>query len=293
MFGYVLPLHCRLGEEDQKRYKAAYCGLCRSLKTRYGFRGRFLVNYDMTFLYFLLERATVETMERCSCPTRPFCKRDCMPNDAVMEYVADLTMLLSWWKLRDSAVDGGFFQKLASNMALWLYKKPYQKAAERQKEINDHFRSRLSLLRQLEDSHCGSIDRVADTFATLLSDCTPQKASQEEERILRTLLYHVGRYLYLVDALEDLPKDRNNNTYNPLAYRYSLVDDKLSQEDRDSLINTVEASIDIAASALELLPELPNRRILENIIYDGLPAVLKSVSNGSFRKRRSTNEGSV
>lgn len=293
MFGYVLPLHCRLSEEDQKRYKAAYCGLCRSLKTRYGFRGRFLVNYDMTFLYFLLQRTTVEAMERCSCPARPFCKRDCMPHDHVMEYVADLAVLLSWWKLQDGAGDGGFFRKLLCNTALWIYRKPYKKASEVRKDINDSFHRRLTQLQELESTKCSSMDRVADTFATLLSDCTPETASCEEKRILKTLLYHVGRYLYLVDALEDLPKDRKNNNYNPLSYRYSLVGDQLSQEDRAGLINTIEASIDMAASALELLSELPNRKILENIIYDGLPAVLKSVSNGSFRKRRSTNEGSV
>lgn len=293
MFGYVLPLHCRLREEDQKSYKAAYCGLCRSLKDRYGFRSRFLVNYDMTFLYCLLARDKVENMERCSCPARPFCKRDCMPNDSVMEYVADLTVLLSWWKLHDGVEDGGSFRKILCNTALWFYKKPYEQAAQRQKEINEKFRSGLARLRQLEDRQCGSIDRVADTFATLLSDCTPDNISKEENRILRVLLYHVGRYLYLVDALEDLPKDRKSGAYNPLAYRYSLVEDKLSQEDKESLTNTIEASIDLAASALELLPELPNRRILENIIYDGLPAVLKSVSDGSFRKRRPANEGSV
>ena len=55
MFGYVLPRKDKLSEEDFARYRAAYCGLCRSLKRNYGFHARFLVNYDMTFLYFLLK----------------------------------------------------------------------------------------------------------------------------------------------------------------------------------------------------------------------------------------------
>lgn len=293
MFGYVLPLHGRLSEEEKKYYKAAYCGLCRSLKVNYGFRSRFLVNYDMTFLYCLLQRTPEETMERCSCPARPFCKRDCVPNDSVMTYVADLTVLLSWWKLQDGVGDGGLFRKFLCKTALWLYGKPYRKASKRHEDINDSFRSRLKQLRELEEAKCSSMDRVADTFATLLGDCVPEDLPQEEQRILKFLLYHVGRYLYLVDALEDLPKDQERENYNPLAYRYQLKDGKLSQEDKDSLINSIEASIDLAASALELLSERPNRSVLENIIYDGLSAVLKSVSNGSFRKRRSKNEGSV
>ena len=76
MFGYVLPRRDKLSETDNARYRAAYCGLCRCLKQRYGFRARFLVNYDMTFLYFLLQKGEAKQPERCHCPARPFCKKD-------------------------------------------------------------------------------------------------------------------------------------------------------------------------------------------------------------------------
>ncbi len=286
MFGYVLPLLCRLKEGEQQRYKAAYCGLCNSLKVRYGLRGRFLVNYDMTFLYFLLEQTREEGLLKCSCPTRPFCKKPCMPNGETMAYVADLTVLLSWWKLQDSVADGGFFKKSLSRGALLLYRKAYRKASTLRGEENEIFRRQLELLSKLEDEECASMDRVADTFATLLKGCAPKDRSLSDLRILQTLLYHVGRYLYLVDALEDLPKDQKNGDYNPLIYRYYPIDGKLSEEDRNSLVDSIEASIDMAASALALLPTGANDEILHNIIYDGLSAVLKSVSRGEFRKKR-------
>ncbi len=286
MFGYVLPLLCRLKEEDKKRYKAAYCGLCNSLKVRYGTRGRFLVNYDMTFLYCLLEKQKEECLVSCPCFTKPFCKRDCMPNDDTMAYAADLTVLLSWWKLQDGVADSGFFKRILYRLGLWIYRKPYKKAADLQQEANRTFREQLMLLGELEEERCPSIDRVADTFASLLRGCVPETAVAEEKRILGTLLYHVGRYLYLVDALEDLPRDQKQGSYNPLLYRYAPVEGKLSAEDREGLLNTIEASIDIAASALELLPKGPNSEVLENIIYDGLPAVLKSVYEGKFRNRK-------
>ena len=292
MFGYVLPLLCRLSDEDQKRYKAAYCGLCHSLKVRYGTRARFLVNYDMTFLYCLLEEEQ-QCPTRCTCCARPFCRRECMPADDAMAYATDLTVLLSWWKLRDSVADGGLGKRLLSRTALWFYRKAYRKAASLREKENEGFCCQLAHLEELEKAMCPGMDRVADTFATLLKSCVPQGVSREERRILETLLYHVGRYLYLVDALEDLPNDEKKGRYNPLRYRYELLEGKLTEEDRDSLLHTIEASIDLAASALELLPRRPNSKILNNIIYNGLPAVLKSVSQGNFRKRRSINEGSV
>ena len=110
---------------------------------------------------------------------------------------------------------------------------------------------------------------------------------------MELLLYHVGRYLYLTDALEDLPKDLKQDHYNPLRYRYSLQDGVLSKEAKAQLLDTIDASISMAASAFELLEAREDRVILDNIIYYGLPAVLHSVAQGTFRKRGKRNEGSL
>lgn len=284
MFGYVLPRKDKLSETQQKRYKAAYCGLCRSLGESYGFKARFLVNYDMVFLYFLLRTGKGQETQKCFCPAHPFCKKECLRRDGIMDYAADLTVLLSYWKLLDAKQDGGFFQKIPASLALLLYRKSYRKAARHQEEANRVFERELSRLQKLEKGNCSSIDRTADAFAKLLKTC----AKGENEPVLRTrelLLYHIGRYLYLVDALEDLPKDLKRGRYNPLKYRYCLKDGNLSREDKEQLVNTIDASISMAASAFELLPSGDDREILENIIYYGLPAALQSVAKGEFRKR--------
>ncbi len=284
MFGYVLPRKDKLSEEQKKRYGAAYCGLCHSLKENYGFKARFLVNYDITFLYFLLQEGESKIPEQCACPARPFCRKPCLPRDEVMDYGADMTLLLSYWKLRDARQDGGFFRRLGAGLGLWLYKKDYKKAAGRQKEADEAFSRELEKLQGLEKGKCPSLDRPADAFACLLKVCARGK-NEAEKRAREFLLYHVGRYLYLVDALEDLPKDVKKDSYNPLRYRYELRDCQLSPEDKTQLLQSIDASISMAASAYELLPRSADSEILENIIYYGLPAVLNSVAQGSFRKR--------
>lgn len=285
MFGYVLPRRDKLSETDNARYRAAYCGLCRCLKQRYGFRARFLVNYDMTFLYFLLQEGEAKQPERCRCPARPFCKKDCLPSDGAMEYAADLSVLLSCWKLRDAERDDGFFRRAAAAFCLRVYRKAYEKASAARENENRVFAEQLARLSDLEDRCCESIDRAADAFATLLKACAGYHADEAVRRTKELLLYHVGRFLYLTDALEDLPKDNRSGAYNPLRYRYVLQDGKLSQTDREQFLETVDASISMAASAFELLPETADREILKNIIYYGLPAVLNSVAKGSFRKK--------
>ena len=256
MFGYVLPRKDKLSEEDFARYRAAYCGLCRSLKRNYGFRARFLVNYDMTFLYFLLKGGEKAPAERCFCPARIVCRKDCLTQDAAMVYAADMSVLLSYWKLRDAERDGNLPKRMAARMALGLYRRSYRKAARRHPEADRLFGEKLELLHGLEEAHCASIDRTADAFASLLKGCADFFPEEKERRAAELLLY-----------------------------RYCLKDGALPPEDKAQLLETMDASIGLAASALELLPPRTDGAILTNIIYYGLPAVLHSVAEGTFCKR--------
>lgn len=284
MFGYVLPGRDKLSEQALQRYRAAYCGLCRSLKKQYGFHARFLVNYDMTFLYFLLQREKKDA-SRCFCPARVFCKKNCLPDDEVMTYAADMSVLLSYWKLCDADSDGRFFKKLGAKSAKLLYRRAYRKAAKRLPDANAIFSEQLAKLKALEQAKCASIDRPADAFASMLRGCASFVTEERSRRTIEYLLYHVGRFLYLADALEDLEKDVKADAYNPLRYRYTLADGKLQEADKIQFLQSVDASIDMAASALELMDRSEDEELLKNIIYYGLSAVLKSVADGTFRKR--------
>ena len=290
MFGYVIPRKDLLTPEQKARYRAGYCGLCRALKQRFGFRARFLVNYDMTFLYFLLRGGEGADSCRCFCPANPFCRKDCLPVDGPMEYAADLTVLLSWHKLSDARRDGGFFTTLGARLGQLVYKRAYRKAAKARPTEDQTFTAKLEHLSRLEQENCASIDRAADAFASMLRICALGEKENLHRRPLELLLYHTGRYLYLTDALEDLPKDLKRDTYNPLRYRYELSAGKLSPGDRSQFLDTVDASISMVASAWELLEHGADASIVDNIIYYGMPAVLHSVDRGTFRKRGKKHE---
>ncbi|MFR1246231.1 MAG: DUF5685 family protein, partial [Oscillospiraceae bacterium] len=124
---------------------------------------------------------------------------------------------------------------------------------------------------------------TADAFASLLRDCAAHYDGRER-RPEQLLLYHVGRYLYLADALEDLPRDVRAGAYNPLRYRYGADGGTLDPADRAQLLETIDASISMACSAMELLDGRRDRELLSNILYFGLPAVLHAVAEGTFRK---------
>ncbi len=95
MFGYIRPRTQELKVREDTLYRAAYCGLCRCLGKRYGFPARFLVNYDMTFLYLLLSGQ--EACAACAphfCPANPLKKKACVPITPAMEYCAEICDIL-------------------------------------------------------------------------------------------------------------------------------------------------------------------------------------------------------
>ena len=284
MFGYIRPRREELRVREDQYYRAAYCGLCRCLGRRCGPLARFLVSYDVTFLYLLLARQEAEE-KPCFCPANPFRRRGCLMPDAAMEYAADVNLLLSYWQLDDARRDSRGLRRLGAALAQRLYRRAARRAALRQPELDALIRRQLEALRALEREHCPSMDRTADAFAVLLQHCAdamlPPQARPEQQ-----LLYHVGRYIYLTDALDDLPKDMKSGAYNPLRYRFSCGEAGLCDADRQYLCRSIDESIGLAATALELTQKQPGRAILENIVYLGMPAVLQAVEQGRFHANR-------
>ena len=54
MFGYVIANMDTLSQGARERYRAVYCGLCRTLGRQHGQLGRLTLTYDMVFLILLL-----------------------------------------------------------------------------------------------------------------------------------------------------------------------------------------------------------------------------------------------
>ena len=287
MYGYVRPDRSVLSGLDQQRFRAAYCGLCETLRRRYGLPARFAVNFDFTFLAMVLSRGGCSEWRRC--PAHPFHKRPCVCESEAMDAAADYTVILAWWKLKDSVRDEGFFRSLPSRLALLLLRRAYRTASKIRTEFSENTRRCLEELSRLEDSKTGSMDAAADCFARLLSFAA-ECGDGEDRRIRREIFYHTGRCVYLLDAADDLEKDMQNGSYNPLLLRFSCEGGKLSEEDTEQLRSTIRLSQHRAAAALALRPPDVWQPILENIVSDGLTLVTDMVLAGTWQRRKKTKE---
>ena len=130
MFGYVRPSDDRLTPADRETFRAAYCGLCHALGARYGLVGRMILNYDLTFLAMVLsDGAGEDCMRRCA--VHPLRKRCCTAGDPALDAAADMSVILTYWQLRDGVADHGFWCGLKYRIASVLLRPAYRKARER------------------------------------------------------------------------------------------------------------------------------------------------------------------
>lgn len=286
MFGYVRPRIDLLSREDQERYRAAYCGLCRALGKGYGLRARFLVNYDMTFLYLLRSVGAGEAdRRRCWCPAKVLGKKDCVLDREGFDPVAACTVILCVEKLRDNIRDSGFFKGLPYRLLALLFRRAYRRAARRLPDFAELTARQLAALHELETAQSPSIDATADSFARITAGCVGDLEDPALRRPMEQVLYQSGRFLYLADALDDLKEDCAKGDYNPLRFRFAVDNGALNAEDLAYLTQLIDSSVNLAGAALALLPEGGDSAMLENIVYLGFPAIFAGVKAGTFRSR--------
>lgn len=283
MFGYVRPPINSMSAEDNERFRHMYCGLCHTLRHRHGFAARFILNYDFTFLAILLSDGEEPVCQGARCVASPLKRRTyCTETDA-LALAADESVILAYWQLRDGVADHGFWGGLRYRFLSGLLRRSYRRAAALRPDFDASTRRQLNRLAQLEAGQCASIDQPADAFAQLLAEAASATNNPIKRRILHQMLYHIGRWIYLMDAADDLKQDRQSGSYNPLILRYKLSEDALDEASRSEFTETVDHSIHQIATAYELWDFGCWNNFLETIVYSGLFQVGKAVLDGTFQ----------
>lgn len=296
MFGYVRPLRGELKVKHFEQFKAVYCGLCHTLAGRYGPFARWILNYDFTFLAILLSPGAEPEYQRLRCAANPMTKKCVCAGTDALGLAADDSMILFWWKLKDSISDSPFPKSAVSRLLSLFFFPAYRKAVRLRPEFDRQTSGCLRELKALEEERCDSLDKPADTFARILSSAASGVEDPKRRRPLEQLLYHLGRWIYIVDACDDLAGDLEQGNYNPVALRYALSSSPITGEARSSLETTLRHSQSLMASAYELVDFGVWSDILGNMIYLGLPQVTRQVLDGNFRPpakfwdRRTENE---
>jgi len=245
-----------------------------------------ILRYDLTYLAILLSGpASPETDQACciSSPVRP---RTFVRTTDALDTAADLSVILAWHQLRDGVADRSFFRGLPCRCGARLLRGACQQAAARRPDFDRSVREQLDCLTVLEQIHSPSLDAAADAFACLLAGAAESEPNAGRRRVLHEILYHLGRWIYLVDAADDLSEDLASGNYNPVALRYGVTDGRLTGEARASFARTLDHSIHRIAAAYELADFGCWSPILEATFYTGLFQTGHAVLDGVFHKRK-------
>ena len=207
-----------------------------------------------------------------------------MAHTASLEVAADHSIVLAWWQLRDHIKDHGLLKSLPYRLAALFLRSAYRKASRCVPEFDASVQRHLSDLAAREREHCASLDQAAEPFAALMADIAAVAPDELHRRVMAEIFYHLGRWIYLVDAADDLKKDFEAGCYNPLRYRYGLTDGTLDEKTQQEVALSLDLSVHRMASAYALLERGVWSNILDSIFYESLYGIGNAVLKGTYHK---------
>lgn len=295
MFGYVTPLKAEMKIKDWARFKCYYCGLCCHIKKEFGNIPRMSLNYDMTFLGLLLDALNPEEIKvlKHRCVLHPTEKKTVIANNKALSYAAAMNISLFYYKLLDDVQDDKNIKSTLLSMLLLPYKRKFSSSIT---VINDSISQYLNKLSILENSKSfSSIDEICDPFSSLVGIIMrdyPYELNDDCPELRNTLYnlgYSIGKWIYLIDALDDLKSDIEKKKFNPLAFLYnkeSLSYDEFIELIKPKMEFTILNCGYTCRENLEKLNLARNKDILYNIIELGLMDKYINIIN----KTKNTNE---
>ena len=269
MFGYVVMNKPEIKFKDFDMYRSFYCGLCRELKERYGLSGQITLTYDMTFVILLLsglyEPPTKKGLTRCIVhPVR----RQPVRKNAITEYAADMNIFLTYYKCKDDWNDERSILGLAFGKFLERKEKKSEKLWSKKVQT---IVSCLDELSELEKENATDIDRVSGCFGRIMAEIFAYREDVWEPT-LRRMGFYFGKFIYLLDAYDDVEEDVKKGNYNPFSKDYIIkgFDDRVK-----SMLMMMMAE---TCREFEKLPIIKYTDILRNILYSGVWCRFENVS---------------
>lgn len=284
MFGYVRTDVPNMYVKDVVLYKSLYCGLCKGIGATCGQCARLALNYDLTFLSAFYHNILGQdvNIEKKRCVMHWFVPREIAARDGITDRIACLNIILTYHKLTDDVIDNhrgrgkrGFFRRA------------YKRAKKREPRLEEITSKYYKKLLDYERSGGDSVDIAADSFAEMLKEFSRELLGEKSTEITDNISYNIGKWIYLIDALDDFDKDVKKKRYNPLALSYPGVKTKKELlekhgKDVDYIFGTVLGAI---AADSKKIDYGFNHDLTDNILTRGLAVKTKQVMDGVKRSK--------
>lgn len=284
MFGYIRPNKPELLVREYEEYKAVYCTLCRELGKRYNVFTRLALSYDLTFYTMLaLDISGAKPkLRKGRCVVNPLkaCNYICEGEDAYKKGAA-LTVLMTYHKIADNIKDESGLKSLGARLAKPFFKGAAKKAKAEFPIAADAVEEMMAGQTIVESGEKPSLDACCEPTAKALSVIFQELAGQDKQKalILSQLGYFLGRWIYAMDAADDLKEDMKKGSFNPLISRLGLTkEEEPRQNEIDEECNRIlNHNVSMLLAASNLMEYGRYSGILQNVVQKGLPQVQKEI----------------
>lgn len=283
MFGYVRYDMPNLYIKDFMLYKALYCGLCKGIGVSCGQAARMGLTYDVAFLSALLHNiAGIDIkVEKSHCFEHAIRKRPIAAVDPLTEELGALNTVLCYYKLSDDVADGG----RGRGRRLW-FRRGFKRAKKKYSELVKIVDGFMKEQDALEKKRTPSPDMAADATANMMRALSDYFLKDKATEATAGLFYELGKWVYLIDALDDYDKDKKKKRYNPfvLSYQNESKEELLKENGKEVrfLFDTLFFSLRENMAQIEFAF---NRDLTDNILLRGLPAETKRVMCGCKKEK--------
>ncbi len=287
MFGYISPDVPHLFVKDERLYKALYCGMCRSIGASCGQIAKTTLSYDIAFMSALLhniKNVDVKIKNRqCYFHIK---KMPMAEIDEITLALGCVNTVLAYYKLKDDQMDGdkrGVFS--------FLYKGGYKRALKKHPEIVNICRRQVEAQAELEKNGCSSIDMASEPTANMLRELAHYLLGEYATEHTDMLLYDVGKWIYLADAMDDYDKDVKKGRYNVL---YNLSKAQTFSQGRElfgeELLFVLNSLFADMRNRLANIKFNYNHDLTDNIILRGIPTKSRFLYYGMTDRQMSQNK---
>jgi hypothetical protein len=192
-----------------------------------------------------------------------------------IDYSACVGFMLAMWKVRDNIKDEGNINKFVLNFCKKSESKAVRNIPDAVKSCERHF----TKLNMLEEQKCNSADECAAIFSDMCAELctqTPFSTDKDIKRIIYSIGKAVGKWVYIIDAIDDYQKDIKSKNFNP--FYYEVKSGKICIKDIVDIAGCgLYKTLEDAYLGVNLLPQSSNKAILANIISYGMHNVTDEI----------------
>ena len=285
MFGYVKPYTPYLYIKDDTLYKALYCGVCKGIRKTCGQRARFGLTFDIaTFSAIVHNLAGKDvTIKKGRCVAHAIIPRPMAGVDGLTELCAYINVALCYHKIKDDIRDGD-----GGRVKLLFFGKGMKRADKKYPEISRIITECYGKLTALEDKKCSSLDEVSEPFSEMMLRLGGFALKEKSDENSEKLFYFLGKWIYLIDALDDYEKDVKDGKYNPLFFSFGEIPTVKELKEKNGKELSFAFS-DIFAGLKDAIGGCKfyfNHDLIDNVILKGIPEITLSILKKGSKDER-------